>query len=115
MVLILINLSLIFWMKAGWSERKVMVEVDQEVVGVYDLDSSPGQVVRATGPLGISEIEIREGRARMLSSPCPEQTCVKTGWIDSQGQIICCVPNKIIIWISGCEKQSPDQFDGITR
>jgi len=114
MVLILINLSLIFWMKAGGSERKVVVEVDQEVVGVYDL-GSPGQVVRATGPLGISEIEIREGRARMLSSPCPEQTCVQTGWIDSQGRIICCVPNKIIIWISDHENRSPDQFDGITR
>ena len=37
-------------------------------------------------------IEIKDGRARIVSSPCPNGTCMKAGWSST----LCCLPNKII-------------------
>ncbi len=44
-------------------------------------------------------IEVKEGRIRAKKSDCPRKICVNTGWIKTPGQIIVCVPNKILIEI----------------
>jgi hypothetical protein len=53
------------------------------------------------GPLGKTEVEIRDGGARVLHSPCPNQTCVASGSISRPGQWIACLPNKIFVRIEG--------------
>ena len=50
--------------------------------GLYDFE----------GPLGTTVIEIKDGKARIVSSPCPNGTCMKAGWSST----LCCLPNKII-------------------
>lgn len=45
------------------------------------------------------QIEIREGKIRVLKSDCPRQICVNMGWIRHPGETIVCVPNKILIEI----------------
>ncbi len=47
------------------------------------------------------EIEVKEGRIRVLKSDCPQKICVQTGWISKPGQTIICVPNKVLIEIVG--------------
>jgi len=44
-------------------------------------------------------IEIKEGRIRVKESDCPRKICVNTGWIKTPGQIIVCVPNKVLVEI----------------
>ena len=39
-----------------------------------------------------TEIEIRDGRARVISSPCRNGICMEAGWSGT----LCCLPNKII-------------------
>ena len=43
--------------------------------------------------------EIKEGRIRVRESDCPRRICVNRGWIKAPGQIIVCVPNKVLIEI----------------
>ena len=43
------------------------------------------------------EIEVNEGRVRVARSDCPKQICVRSGWMKEPGEIIVCVPNKILI------------------
>jgi hypothetical protein len=111
-LLIMLNLGSVFFMTGMGRSKKVIIQVDQKVVGIYDLNS-PQKTVTVQGPLGPSEIHIQEGKVEMLSSPCLNQTCCKSGWIDRQGQIICCVPNRIFIRIAGDENDF--QLDGIAR
>lgn len=47
------------------------------------------------------EIEVKEGRIRVLKSDCPQKICVQTGWISKPSQTIICVPNKVLIEIVG--------------
>ncbi len=44
-------------------------------------------------------IEIKEGRIRVRESDCPRKICVNTGWIKTPGQVIVCVPNKVLVEI----------------
>lgn len=42
-------------------------------------------------------VEVRGGRVRVRESTCPDQYCVRTGWIDRPGQSIVCVPGRVVI------------------
>ena len=64
------------------------------------------------GPLGKTEVEIRDRRVRVTDSPCARKICVHTGWIDKPYQTIICVPNRVVIRLTG--KGDNNQIDGIT-
>ena len=52
------------------------------------------------GPLGVSHVEIKDGRARISSSPCPDQVCVQVfGWISQQGALSVCLPNQVMLQV----------------
>jgi len=48
---------------------------------------------------GKMQIEVKKSRVRVAWSDCPNQICVKTGWIKTPREIIACVPNKVLIEI----------------
>lgn len=48
---------------------------------------------------GRMSIEIKQGRIRVRRSDCPRKICVNTGWIKTPGQVIACVPNKVLVEI----------------
>ena len=53
-------------------------------------------------------LEVREGRIRVKKSDCPRRICVHVGWIKVPGQIIACVPNKILIEIRSADSPGID-------
>ena len=73
---------------------------------VYPLDSEA--TVNVPGPLGETVVVIRDGSVRVLSSPCPEKICVKSGGISKPGQWIACLPNRVFIAILGRRSEQPD-------
>jgi hypothetical protein len=66
---------------------------------VFPLDAE--ETVVTSGPLGDTVVEVRGGRARILSSPCANQTCIASGYIHSQGQWVACLPNGVFLSIEG--------------
>ncbi len=46
-------------------------------------------------------IEAKHNSIRVKESTCPHQYCVHTGWIDSEGRSIICVPYELVISIEG--------------
>jgi hypothetical protein len=76
---------------------------DIEVSGQRDarLAVAVDTVREVPGPLGMTSIEVRDGRIRVLSSPCSLKLCVKAGWIDRAGEMIVCLPNEVVIRLPG--------------
>jgi len=70
---------------------------------------SPDRTLHIHGPLGDSVIEVNNGRARFVSSPCRGQICVQTGWLQTSGDLAACLPNRISLTLLG---QHP-RFDAI--
>lgn len=75
---------------------------NQEWVLPLDLESN----LTVVGPLGETLIEIREGKIRVVDSPCPEKICIKTGAISKPGQWIACLPNKVFISVGGSREEA---------
>jgi hypothetical protein len=73
---------------------------------VYPLDAE--ETVAIPGPLGNTSVEIRDHRARVLSSPCANQTCVAAGHIDAAGQWAACLPNNVLVLIRGYDESEKD-------
>lgn len=91
--------------------RTVVVEEDGKVIFTAPLQSP--QQVALPGPLGETRLQIADGEARVLSSPCPNQVCVHMGAISRSGELIACVPNRLLVRISG--RPEGGAYDLISR
>ena len=91
--------------------KHVVVEVDGSHVLELSLDENVTKTV--TGPLGETVIAIENGKARVTESACPHHYCVRMGQISQRGEVIICVPNRVVVKIQGgCEE---DSYDGVTQ
>ena len=73
---------------------------------IYPLDAEA--TVRVPGPLGDTVVVIHDGAVEVVSSPCSEKICIKTGRISKPGQWIACLPNRVFISIRGKKREQPD-------
>lgn len=78
------------------SSDTLYVDADGEE---YAYSLSEDGIYPFEGPLGITEIEIKDGEARIISSPCPNGTCMRSAWTG----MLCCLPNRVIATTSGGE------------
>lgn len=69
------------------------------------------EMVSVPGPLGDTMVEVRDRRVRVLASPCGNQTCVAAGTIQSHGQWLACLPNKVLISIEGTSVSNGEAID----
>jgi hypothetical protein len=91
--------------------NKVVIEAAGEVVQVIPLaEIQAGQQVPIQGPLGDSTLEMGENKVRLIHSPCPDLICVHMGWISKPGEMIICIPNRVVVRIEG-----EPEWDGIAR
>ena len=109
-LLLLSSLSFLALVAFRGAGRTVVVEQDGEVLARCSI--AVVDTLRIAGPLGVTTIQIAEGRARVLDAPCPHQLCVKTGAISKAGAMVVCVPNRVVVRIEG---HSKDGVDAVTR
>ena len=62
------------------------------------------ETMAVPGPLGDTVVELRNWEARVLSSPCTNQTCVTAWTIHSRGQWVACLPNRVLLRVEGGAK-----------
>jgi len=79
---------------------------------VFPLDAV--ETMRVSGPLGDTVIEISGSAARIVSSPCQNQTCVASGAVHAPGQWAACLPNRVMLYVGegkAAEKPTAAQSD----
>lgn len=60
--------------------------------------------------LGKNIIQIEKGKVRIIEADCPDRICIKNGWISEPGQMIVCLPHKLVIEIKGDKEIEVDDF-----
>jgi len=50
---------------------------------------------------GSNTVQVERGRVRVLEADCPDQICVKQGWISDGTVPIVCLPHKFMVEIVG--------------
>ena len=95
---------------AGGRPARAEVEVSGNVAATLDL--ARDSVTEVKGRLGVTRVEVRGGRIRVLSSPCPRQACRHGGWISAAGEMLVCLPNEVVIRLPG---QRVGAIDAVAR
>ncbi len=110
LVLIAASIGGIFYSREAVSQSSgVVVEVNGKPEYTFPLGTD--RIVSVNGRLGREVIEIRGRKVRVKEAPCPNQLCVKEGWI-SQGVIVC-VPNRIVVLVGG-RKNDRKKVDAVS-
>jgi hypothetical protein len=86
--------------------KRVLIELDGEAVGNFPLKED--RLVPVEGRLGTTRVEISEMGVRVLNSPCPYKLCVKSGSILRSGQTLVCLPNRVVVRITGDNGEAVD-------
>jgi hypothetical protein len=60
------------------------------------------------GPLGTTVVVIREGKAAIVDSPCPDKLCIHMLAASKPGQWIACLPNRVFVRVRGTDGQKTD-------
>jgi len=75
---------------------------------LYDLNRDAH--LQFEGPIGIMHVEIADGAARVISSPCREQICVNSRPMTSGGDWTACLPNRVFLEVTGKDETEVDAF-----
>ena len=109
LIAVLLSITLIFIGKLDLSSREgdwAVIEVDQKIVQRIPL--SKDQVIPIEGRLGVTRVEIHDGRARIHSSPCKNKVCVKSGYIQYADRLTACIPNRVVVKIQSSSRRGMD-------
>ena len=114
-ILITALLILNGWLFTNWEGAFsqgdwVIVTVNQKETMRLPLDKD--QVTHAKGPLGLTEIEVKKGRARIVRSPCKNKVCIKSGYIRYADRLAACIPTLVVVRIVGKSHRGVDAVVG---
>ncbi|EDS76762.1 NusG domain II-containing protein [Clostridium massiliodielmoense] len=74
---------------------------------------NPKDVLSIKTDLGENIVEIENGGVRILDANCHDKICVKDGFKDKVGDVLVCLPHKIIIKIKGNDNKK--EYDDISQ
>lgn len=92
---LLAGLYATLWSGPGEAGSRATVWVAGKQRDVVALDRP--QTLRVEGALGVSVIEVRDGRIRVADSPGRQKLCVEMGWLSDGGESAICLPNRVVV------------------
>lgn len=108
-ILAVAGLCLLLHMIVGEkSADYVTVKVNGKIEGVYSL--ADDRVIELNH--GSNVLQIKNGKADMISADCPDQLCVNQKAISKNKESIICLPNKIIVEV---DSHQNSQYDAVSN
>ena len=78
----------------------------------YEYSAAKNGVYSVQGSLGTTTFEAKDGKIRIIDSPCPEKKCVSQGW----NSPLICLPNNVIITLeNGNANTQNGEFDAVSQ
>ena len=99
LLLLLITAGVFCFRLFGFEKGTAVVVSVDGVVSSYPLNIDRTMVIENEG-IELTLV-IKNGKAYIESSDCPEKNCVRCGKIEKNGDVIICVPSKVYIKIVG--------------
>ena len=73
-----------------------------------------GKTIDINTEFGYNKIEIGNEKVRVIEADCPDKLDVRQGWISSPGEIIVCLPNKLVVMIDA-ENEDEAEYDYLSH
>lgn len=97
LLLLLLSLAGLVWVATMPEGSRVVVTRGDAICFVAPLDRA--RTVAIDGPLGQTQLVIDGQGVRITASPCPRKTCLSMGTARHAGDLLACVPNRILVHI----------------
>lgn len=92
---------IISYYKNDTDEKYAVITQNSVVLKEIRLDLVKEPITIDYGGEYPGEIVAENGKIRFVHAECPDQVCVKTGWITRPGQIAVCLPAGVVVKIEG--------------
>lgn len=97
------------FLNKNYAQLKAVIKVNGEVYReIYLSDHNERFTIKTDK--GYNIIWVHDGGIEIEEADCPDQICVNTGHINKPGQMIVCLPHKLIITIEGGEGRDIDDI-----
>lgn len=81
---------------------------DNRLVGEYTLTEGYKKEFKVEGGSGHNTVHIEDGEIWIQEATCPDKICLHQGKISNDGELIVCLPNKLMITIEDNEEKEDD-------
>jgi len=104
-IFIFIFLALLGYFVLLWSSQNeienpaAFIQINNVIQ--YELDLRQDQIIALKEFTPPVKVEVRNHSIGIIQNDCEQKICIKMGFISDAGQMIVCVPKKILIYISG--------------
>ena len=95
----------------GKQGASVLVTVDGSTYGTYSLAQNQRVEIIIDGAT-TNILEIQDGKADMVEADCPDKLCVHQKAISKNNETIICLPNKVVVQVTGGEES---EFDSVAK
>ena len=109
--LVLVVLGVFYFVKQSDLGTQVIISIDGEEYGRYSLEENQEIPIVIDG-VTTNFLVIKDGVADMTEANCPDKLCVHQREISKSNEMIVCLPNKVVVEISGSEESG---FDTIAK
>lgn len=113
LLIIVLTYLLFFWFKPVSNKNNIaLVQINDNVH--YEINLDKDQIIKLKEFNPEVEIEVKNNAIRISRNDCEKKICMKMGFISKPGQMIVCVPKKILIFIPIETNDKDDQIRAIT-
>ncbi len=86
---------------SGETGTIALVEVDGKEYGRYSLEEKERQTLAIKTEFGYNKVVIDNGKLWVSESDCPDGLEIRDGAIQNSGEMLVCLPNRLVIRIVG--------------
>jgi hypothetical protein len=88
----------------------VVVTVDGETFGTYPLSAEQTVAITDSDGNVTNTLVISGGKADMTEADCPDKLCVHQKAISVEKENIVCLPNRVVVTVTGSKEEGFDGF-----
>lgn len=104
-VITLISITSLGFIKnkaSGYKEKYISIQINGEEYKKIIFDKNIiGKTIPIESEFGYNLLEIEDEKVRVIDASCPDKLDVHQGYISSPGELIVCLPNRLVIEIKG--------------
>lgn len=94
--------------KNKYQSQYVEISVKGKLYKKITFNSSTEETIDIKTNLGENIVRISKGKVKILDADCPDKVCVKDGYIYKPGQLLVCLPHKVVVEIKGIKNAETD-------